>query len=453
MLDGAPGNPDINDLLAKVVCNVSSRECMVHRCDVCPGASSLSTYLSDHFASHDYSEEDVVTYRQWVHVDRDELITSVCNVKEYIEKLTDAVDQLTTHHYIAKAQGRYYKQVKENLTDSQALVTLDFAENYTFLIQDAIQGFHWNNDQATLHPFSIYNKGSHYSFCVFSDHQKHVNDVVYTFLKAVLARVKQDLPHIDEIVYFSDGAGSQYKNFKNFNNLMHHSEDFGIKASWNFYATSHGKNTCDGIGGTVKRLASRHSLQGNMIKTAQDLFTFCNDNIHSVTSIYVPSREVVEQSKLLESRHSGAPKVPGCRDAHRFVPVGNMLEVYTVSEDETPLTHVSYQSSSLAPSSSETPIYNMGMYVAVWYDGKWWIGMVSDYDVEQDDYKIKFMHPSGTKQKTGFYWPSPRDDQCWVIRDHIICEVKTLKTQQGRTFQLDPSEVSRVKDIVTKIDK
>ena len=86
-------------------------------------------------------------------------------------------------------------------------------------------------------------------------------------------------------------------------------------------------------------------------------------------------------------------------------------------------------------------------------DGKWWIGMVSDYDVEQDDYKIKFMHPSGTKHKKGFYWPSPRDDQCWVIRDHIICEVKTLKTQQGRTFQLDPSEVSRVKDIVTKIDK
>ena len=68
----------------------------------------------------------------------------MCNVKEYIEKLTDAVDQLTTHHYIAKAQGRYYKQVKENLADSQAqaLVTLDFAENYTFLIQDAIQGFH-----------------------------------------------------------------------------------------------------------------------------------------------------------------------------------------------------------------------------------------------------------------------------------------------------------------------
>ena len=32
----------------------------------------------------------------------------------------------------------------------------DFAENYSFVIQDAVQGFHWNNTQATIHPFVAY---------------------------------------------------------------------------------------------------------------------------------------------------------------------------------------------------------------------------------------------------------------------------------------------------------
>ncbi len=35
---------------------------------------------------------------------------------------------------------------------------VDFSENYTFIIQDAVQGYHWNNDQVTVHPFVIYYK-------------------------------------------------------------------------------------------------------------------------------------------------------------------------------------------------------------------------------------------------------------------------------------------------------
>jgi len=37
--------------------------------------------------------------------------------------------------------------------------------------------------------------------------------------------------------------------------------DYSVKAEWNFFATSHGKIPCDGIGGTVMRLAARASLQ------------------------------------------------------------------------------------------------------------------------------------------------------------------------------------------------
>ena len=64
-----------------------------------------------------------------------------------------------------------------------------------------------------------------------------------------------------KIFYFSDGAAAQYKNRKNFANLAYHEEDYGVPAEWHFFATSHGKGPCDGIGGTVKRLATKASLQ------------------------------------------------------------------------------------------------------------------------------------------------------------------------------------------------
>ena len=60
---------------------------------------------------------------------------------------------------------------------------------------------------------------------------------------------------------FSDGSAQKYKNFKNFINLCHHKDDFNLEHVCNFFATSHGKSACDGIGGTVKRPAAKASLQ------------------------------------------------------------------------------------------------------------------------------------------------------------------------------------------------
>ncbi len=76
--------------------------------------------------------------------------------------------------------------------------------------------------------------------------------------------------------YFSDGCSSaQYKNCKNFLNLTLHEDNFGIPAEWHFFATSYGKIACDSIGGTVKRLAAKTSLQrpyNEQITTPRQLF-------------------------------------------------------------------------------------------------------------------------------------------------------------------------------------
>ena len=56
-----------------------------------------------------------------------------------------------------------------------------------------------------------------------------------------------------------------------------------------FLATSHGKNACNGVGGSIKRLAAHANLQrlfSNQIFTPKKLFVFAEANVDSVTLIW-----------------------------------------------------------------------------------------------------------------------------------------------------------------------
>ena len=80
------------------------------------------------------------------------------------------------------------------------------------------------------------------------------------------------------------------KNRKNFINLCFHEVDFGVRAEWHFFATSHGKGPCDGVGGTVKRLAARASLQrpyNDQILIPHQLFEFGQTEIKAINFYYV----------------------------------------------------------------------------------------------------------------------------------------------------------------------
>ena len=59
---------------------------------------------------------------------------------------------------------------------------------------------------------------------------KHDTVAVHSFQSVVLEYLKEQIPGLLNIIYFSDGAASQYKNYKNFANLLHHNEDHGVDA-------------------------------------------------------------------------------------------------------------------------------------------------------------------------------------------------------------------------------
>ena len=73
--------------------------------------------------------------------------------------------------------------------------------------------------------------------------------------------LKENLPIVINIFYFSDGCTELCKNHKNFFNLCHHQQNFNMDAEWIFFATSHGKSPCDSVMGFVKHDAAKLSLQ------------------------------------------------------------------------------------------------------------------------------------------------------------------------------------------------
>ena len=104
---------------------------------------------------------------------------------EFIDMFCEKLKVLRPHAFNAAQQASFY-ECKSALTPREMVVTVDFSENYSFVLQDAAQGYHWNNSQATMHPFVAYYKdGSdklcHLSYVVISEALNHDTTVVYLY--------------------------------------------------------------------------------------------------------------------------------------------------------------------------------------------------------------------------------------------------------------------------------
>ena len=186
----------------------------------------------------------------------------------------------------------------------KCVLVLDFAKNYSFVVQGAAQGFHLNNSQATIRPFVLYyvdpatRKLCHKSKACISNHMVHDTVTVYYLLQKLLTEyVKAEFTHFHKVFYFSDGSGAQYKNFKNFTSLLLQEQNFDLKAEWHFFATSQGKK------------------------------------IHGVISFFIRTEHGDQVTQFLQPRFSNSPKFNGTHKNYQFIPVGNNIQMSCVSRD------------------------------------------------------------------------------------------------------------------------
>lgn len=317
---------DYHNLLKMMICVNSTYRCYLRSCADCPSPDVLRNILAKLF---DDNNIETITYKQWTSTDRSTLETVIKNVDEFLDCLMESLDKLLSHSFTAKQQSQYLNLLKTTIQTGVFLTLLDFSENFSFIIQDAVQGFHWNNCQATLHPFVFYfkdeeNELKHGNFVVISDCLKHDATAVNLFIKHYLQFLQKRFQPITKVIYFSDGCGGQYKNRNNFCNVTYHQSDFKLEAEWHFFATSHGKSASDGIGGTLKRLAAKASLQrpnNDQITTPKQLYEWAKSNIAGINVHFVSQDEYDDHAKKMNPRFDKCITLKGTRKQHAVYPL------------------------------------------------------------------------------------------------------------------------------------
>lgn len=438
---------DYTSCLAATTCNEKSIDCFFH--DQCSDCNSLSNnfaeYLETIFEKHMI---DDISYQRWISTDRTTLETISKSVNEFIEEFCSNLKLLKRHDYIAKHQSQFCAEKKRTLGDGEMLILADFAENYSFILQDAAQGFHWNNAQATLHPFVCYYKDEeelkHLNAVIISDCLHHDTIAVHLFQKKVIEILKTKIPgEINKLIYFSDGAASQYKNFKNFINLCHHEKDFDMKAEWHFFATSHGKGPCDGLGGTIKRLAAKASLQrayNNQIMTPRQLYEFGKENIPGIHFLYTSQEEWSKEKTLLEERFNIACTIPGTLKLHSFVPTSlSELKVKFVSNSTDDKTvRIRKQTNFI--------FEEIKGFVTAMYDQKWYLACVLETYSDLMEVKLTFLEPNGPSPSFKY----PRRPDILIVPEKDILSIVDPQTATGRTYNLSDKEIKKASELLNE---
>ena len=117
---------------------------------------------------------------------------------------------------------------------------------------------------------------------------------------------------------------------------------FGLNAKLNFFATSHGKQLCDGIGGTGKRIVSKESLlrpTTKQILSFKSKFEYCKSAIEGIKFILV-EKEEIEEVRSLTLRIENTSTVLGTRSFHQFfLLVRDKIAVKQCSKDDYELIY------------------------------------------------------------------------------------------------------------------
>lgn len=323
----------------QITCKKSYDKCFLGECDKCSNVKNFTKYLQDLLDESNIFE---VQFSAWTATDRSTLMTQILSSTDFVEELCNKLVVLRPHSFITKKQTQFFETIKKNLKQGEVLIVLDFSENY--VVQDASQAFHFNNDQCTIFPVVYYymqnSEVTHKSLIFLSDSTKHDTAAVYTIQKILVPYLRNN-HKAKKLIYFSDGAKQHFKNKYQMINLIRHEEDFGIKAEWHVHAAAHGKGASDGVGALFKREAARHSLlckPTEAILTSQKLFEWSKTKFKNViTTFYYSEQDHKKTSRFLNKRFSSALSVPQIMKNHAFLVQNKKLLIKRFSSDENAL--------------------------------------------------------------------------------------------------------------------
>jgi hypothetical protein len=453
---------NMEEIIPKVACNKTKKDCMYRCCNRC----------KDKALPIDSNEKNLdaeVFYYKWMVKTEDRIgknnkpiqvkITSkekiACNVSELIHESQIMLDVYLKHVYNYTHQFHEMKALKESLHPNEAIIVMDFSENYICKYSAEIQSVHFgaSQQQITLHTSVMYYHKSlqetedgscddirSLSFCTVSDNLRHDACAVWAHINPILKYIVETFSTIDTIHFQSDSPTAQYRNKTNFFLLAYFSEKFALKAvTWNFTESGHGKSPADGVGGLVKTTADRAVSCGTDIPNYETFFNLLKEADLKVKPYKISTLDIAKIDEIIQNEHP--------------VPIPNTMKLHQVTWSYNSSTdlrlrylscfacaatkecrHFSLQPPSfnirilqsvenfekdpptLTSDNDDEQVIEVGTWAAVIYDDCWYPGLIEE--INEDKLQINFMNRSGNR----FYWPSEADRQ-EVPKNEILCRI------------------------------
>ena len=441
------------DVVIAVNCNTTSKLCMYNECSNCKDKN---------IAAQDFSSLDEIQWWEWA-VKEDMYVTkkdgqeqNFAKVKRYakqkvcgnIQILVDSLNNILKskfcrHVFNIDHQFAAINQLKEKLLNSEAIVHVDFAQNWVCKYGNEIAAVHFgaSHSQSTLHTGVIYMNNSTTSTCTISNSNRHDPSSIWCFLHPVLKYIRNACPAINTIHFVSDGPSTQYRNKKNIYLLSTVPFTMGLSSvTWNFWEAGHGRGAPDGIGAVLKRTADTLVAQGTDLPDPRTLFDVMSLQNLAVKLFYVDESQISLYDELL---HKNIPVIKGVMSIHQLFTSSTKEISHRVLScfckypsscncfQPTLISTISYAMLNSAP--KELPgvsRYIPGQWCIVNYHAISYAGKV--IAVGNSDAEVSVLKCAGINK---FAWPVP-EDKIWYDFQKILRIIPEPILTTGRRQKL-----------------
>jgi hypothetical protein len=307
------------DLLSKLTCTTDNFECMNGMCVNC---ESVDDVIKKQLFKFERNQK--IRFVQWVSDDRHHTEEMSLSIKDFYTHFIDQSVEFKQHAFTASAQSSHFDEDMKNLQNDTALMVQDFSENFSCIPQNEIQQAFYTRASFTLFTVCVYvcqgEEKTPKSYGIISDSKHHDKVAVNGFMNEIFKEIQEQHPHIKNVIIWSDGAPSHFKNAFSLTNLSRLQQMFGFeKLSWNFHASSHGKSQVDGIGGSIKAMVDRRVKSHKLtIKTAFQFFEHAQKICTAFNIRYVSEATINSHCANLDLFWKTTRKIPNIRKLHRF---------------------------------------------------------------------------------------------------------------------------------------
>jgi hypothetical protein len=199
LLEKLPTLPSsCRELVNLCVCNSSNKGCMMGECTTCSDLllfKKVTETISDDLLQQD------LTWSKWCQDENGKTVRILQegSVQDALIQLQTLLPEFLVHVYINMKQSAYFVNAYTNVTAGNAVLQVDFSENYALAYQDEVQSAHWNAQQVALYTAVAWMFEKTVSYVIVTDHMQHDKYAVDAFNAVIIKDMKENQSDLKKV--------------------------------------------------------------------------------------------------------------------------------------------------------------------------------------------------------------------------------------------------------------